>query len=466
METTEKSKPNILYLDDEQNNLTAFQATFRRYYTIYTALTAAQAIEIIKTYPIEVILTDQRMPEMTGVKFLEKVREIDPYPIRIIMSAYTDVESIIQSINTGKVFYFITKPWNENDIKQILDGAIKIFQLDKKNRSLISQLREKQETLTDLNETLESRIAKRTKELEDAQQQLLYTAHLAGMSQVATNVIHNVGNILNTVNVSVETLLNKLKNSEYENLIKCIDMINEHIDDLSTYLIKDSKGSLLPEYIRNVSQVLQNQKEDFKSEMLFIHKNVQTINRIIAAQQSLTGHSGDEQSIGVQEIIEDTLKICSDDIIKNNIIIKRDYHDLTSVCINKIKLLQILINLLCNARDALIESSVKEKIISISLSTLGDNKFCIKISDNGIGITSENLKNIFTFGFTTKNMGHGFGLHSCLNSVLEMKGELKAESEGLNKGACFVLELPMNLNMATEETLAPHRSVETDNNTI
>ncbi|HEX2548920.1 MAG TPA: ATP-binding protein, partial [Gammaproteobacteria bacterium] len=72
----------------------------------------------------------------------------------------------------------------------------------------------------------------------------------------------------------------------------------------------------------------------------------------------------------------------------------------------------------------------------------------------------------FTFGFTTKNMGHGFGLHSCLNSVLEMKGELKAESEGLNKGACFVLELPMNLNMATEETLAPHRSVETDNNTI
>ncbi|HEX2549036.1 MAG TPA: response regulator, partial [Gammaproteobacteria bacterium] len=215
METTEKSKPNILYLDDEQNNLTAFQATFRRYYTIYTALTAAQAIEIIKTYPIEVILTDQRMPEMTGVKFLEKVREIDPYPIRIIMSAYTDVESIIQSINTGKVFYFITKPWNENDIKQILDGAIKIFQLDKKNRSLISQLREKQETLTDLNETLESRIAKRTKELEDAQQQLLYTAHLAGMSQVATNVIHNVGNILNTVNVSVETLLNKLKNSEY-----------------------------------------------------------------------------------------------------------------------------------------------------------------------------------------------------------------------------------------------------------
>ncbi|MBA2369369.1 MAG: response regulator [Candidatus Protochlamydia sp.] len=136
------SKPVILYVDDEPNNLVSFTAAFRRFYTIHTATSAKEGIEILRREPVHLIITDQRMPEMTGVQFLEAIIPDYPDSIRMILTGFSDVEAIIKAINTGRVLRYITKPWEEAELKQIIDGAIMIYDLEKKNKELLVNLQE------------------------------------------------------------------------------------------------------------------------------------------------------------------------------------------------------------------------------------------------------------------------------------------------------------------------------------
>lgn len=135
-------KANILYVDDEPNNLTSFVATFRRYYNIFTAESAKEGIEILKRNPIQLIITDQRMPEMTGVQFLEAVIPDFPDAIRLILTGFSDVDAIIKAINTGRVYKYISKPWNESELKLTIDIALKTYYLEQENKSLIGKLSE------------------------------------------------------------------------------------------------------------------------------------------------------------------------------------------------------------------------------------------------------------------------------------------------------------------------------------
>lgn len=133
---------NILFVDDEPANLIAFRAAFRRDFTVFTAESAIEALEILKKYPIKVIVTDQKMPDTTGVEFLESIIPAYPEVIRIILTGYSDIEAIIRAINSGRVFRYITKPWNEFEFRLILDSAIKIYDLEKKNKELLSTFNE------------------------------------------------------------------------------------------------------------------------------------------------------------------------------------------------------------------------------------------------------------------------------------------------------------------------------------
>jgi len=134
------SLPNILYVDDEANNLVSFTAAFRKYFNVFTANSAREGLEMLRVNPIELIVTDQRMPEMTGVQFLEAVIPEYPDAVRMVLTGFSDVEAIIRAINTGRVFRYITKPWDQDELKIILDTAIKIYQLEKANRELVGKL--------------------------------------------------------------------------------------------------------------------------------------------------------------------------------------------------------------------------------------------------------------------------------------------------------------------------------------
>jgi response regulator RpfG family c-di-GMP phosphodiesterase len=131
---------NVLYIDDEQHNLISFRASFRRSFNVYTAESAEEARKILDTKDIHVILSDQRMPKMTGIEFFESILDIHPEPIRILITGYTDINSVIDAINRGQVFKYLTKPWSENDIRNFIEAAYEIYRLRKDNKELTGKL--------------------------------------------------------------------------------------------------------------------------------------------------------------------------------------------------------------------------------------------------------------------------------------------------------------------------------------
>jgi response regulator RpfG family c-di-GMP phosphodiesterase len=131
---------NVLYIDDEPHNLTAFKAAFRRDYNIYLAESAEEGRQILDTHDIQVILSDQRMPVMTGIEFFQSILNTHPEPIRILITGYTDVNAVIDAINLGQVYKYLTKPWNENDIRIFIDKAFEVFRLRKENAELTNKL--------------------------------------------------------------------------------------------------------------------------------------------------------------------------------------------------------------------------------------------------------------------------------------------------------------------------------------
>ena len=154
-----KTLPPILYVDDEQDNLTVFNSAFRRDYEVHLALSGKEGFEILKKHPIQLIITDQRMPEMTGIQFLEKIIPEYPDCIRMILTGFSDIEAIIQAINTGRVYRYITKPWSKQELKINIDKALETFSLREQNRQLIEDLKE-------ANLNLEQKVIERTHEIE------------------------------------------------------------------------------------------------------------------------------------------------------------------------------------------------------------------------------------------------------------------------------------------------------------
>lgn len=133
-------KVNVLYIDDEVDNLTSFKATFRRSFNIITAESAEEALKILELESIHVILSDQRMPKMTGIEFFESIQNIYPNPIRILMTGYTDINAVIDAINRGQVYKYLTKPWIEDDVKIFVEKAFEVYRLRKENMDLTNKL--------------------------------------------------------------------------------------------------------------------------------------------------------------------------------------------------------------------------------------------------------------------------------------------------------------------------------------
>jgi sigma-B regulation protein RsbU (phosphoserine phosphatase) len=173
-----KSLPPILYVDDEEDNLTVFNSAFRRDYEVHLALSGLEGLEIMKKYPIQIIITDQRMPEMTGIQFLEKIIPDYPDCIRMILTGFSDIEAIIQAINTGRVYRYITKPWSKEELKINIDKGLETYNLRDQNRKLIKDLKE-------ANQTLEQKVIERTKKIESQNQEITSSIQYASKIQSA-----------------------------------------------------------------------------------------------------------------------------------------------------------------------------------------------------------------------------------------------------------------------------------------
>ena len=330
---------------------------------------------------------------------------------------------------------------------------------------MLEQIQQRDEALTEAKNKLETRVKERTAELtlaneelkkeitehkhtqtdlKKTQERLIETAHKAGMAEVAADVLHNVGNVLNSINVSTTLITKQIVNSEIKNLKKLADLINNHIGDLGTFFTEDTKGKHIPLYLTEVSKCLINEQADVVTRLRVLAKNVEHIKEIINTQQSYAKISAVEVPASVSQLIEDAIQINSAGLVRHGTRLIRQFDNLPGVRINKQKILQILVNLINNAKYAVSDNGKEEKEIVIRLYRQSMDRFRIEVSDNGVGISKENITKIFSHGFTTKANGHGFGLHSGALAAKEMGGSLTVRSDGPGHGATFIVELPFN----------------------
>jgi len=279
-------------------------------------------------------------------------------------------------------------------------------------------------------------------ELKAAQEKLIETARAVGMAEVAADVLHNVGNVLNSINVSTTVIREKVTSSELANLEKVASIINEHTDDLGTFLTEDPQGKHIPVYLTEVSKCLTDEQTDIIDKLKVLTDNVQHIKDIIGMQQSYAKVSGVEVPTSLSKLAEDAIQINSAGLERHGTRLIREFEDLGDVEIDKQKVLQILVNLVSNAKYALSGCDKEEKLLTIRIYKHSEERFRIEVADNGVGISEDNLAKIFSHGFTTKKNGHGFGLHSSALAAEEIGGSLTVHSDGMEQGATFTLELP------------------------
>jgi PAS domain S-box-containing protein len=279
-------------------------------------------------------------------------------------------------------------------------------------------------------------------ELEETNRQLINASRQAGMAEVATNVIHNVGNVLNSVNISVSEVQNSVQNLKVDNLTKIATMIEENVAT-ADFFTADPRGTRIPQYLQMVASELVKNQNRASDELDSMRRNLDHIKTIVSMQQKIAIATQLIEETDLSRLIEDAISISSSSLKRHNIEIERNFRFNQIVKIDKHQVLQILVNLIRNAKHACQDGNVATGKIIVTVDACQDS-IQISIQDNGIGIEEQNLTKLFSHGFTTRENGHGFGLHSGANCAKQMGGSLIATSDGCGLGATFTLTLPID----------------------
>ncbi|MCU7837523.1 MAG: HAMP domain-containing protein [gamma proteobacterium symbiont of Taylorina sp.] len=322
-------------------------------------------------------------------------------------------------------------------IKETLEQLI-THQKDLREKN--KNLKITQDKLKDLNLHLEDKVKERTDKLNNVQQELVETARAAGMAEIAINVLHNIGNVINSVNVANQDNYALLKQSRLPALLKTNNLINSNHSTIGDYLTKDPKGKKIPELLEKLGNSLSKENHSLQENTQRMMHSIAMIGNIIATQQQYVKKNLYLDELDLQSIIEQSLDCYSTSMEKNNIIINTDFQLIPSMSGDKVKLQQVFSNLLINAVQAMQGNTTDNRQLSLRLFTEQES-IIIEIRDNGSGIAENLLTDIFQHGFTTKANGNGFGLHSCANLISEMGGTIEAYSDGIGKGAAFVIKL-------------------------
>jgi PAS domain S-box-containing protein len=265
----------------------------------------------------------------------------------------------------------------------------------------------------------------------------------AGMAEVASSVLHNVGNVLNSVNISANVIRDRARKYPVAEAAKVADLLETHTADLADFLTRDNRARQVVDFLKKLSQHMAAEQNALIEELKELSKNVDHIKDIVSMQQSYAKVSGVVEKVQVANLIEDALRMHASSLLRHDVHIAREYApEVTEITIEKHKALQILVNLIHNAKNACDEAGRKDKEL-ILRAYPGGAGVCIEVADNGVGIPPENMTKIFNHGFTTRKNGHGFGLHSGAVAATEMGGSLQAHSAGPGQGATFTLSLPL-----------------------
>jgi PAS domain S-box-containing protein len=284
---------------------------------------------------------------------------------------------------------------------------------------------------------------KMEEEIERVQKALVDASRLAGMAEVATNVLHNVGNVLNSVNVSASVLAEKLKSSKGARLGEVAALLKRHQDDLPGFMERDPRARKIPDYLAALAAQLAGEREAMLKELEELRGHLDHIKETVTMQQTYARRCGVVEEVAVVDLVEDALRMNSGAMTRHRVTVQREYLQQPRIITDKHKVLQILVNLLRNAKYACDESNNLDKMVRVRIEQVLDEVW-ISVIDNGVGIAPEVMPRLFTHGFTTRKSGHGFGLHGAALAASELGGKLTAHSDGVGHGATFRLSLPLS----------------------
>ena len=280
-------------------------------------------------------------------------------------------------------------------------------------------------------------------ELERVHKQLMTASRQAGMAEVATNVLHNVGNILNSVNISASLVIERVKQSKAPGVSRVASLLQEQGSAVGEFIAQDERGKRIPEYLASLGDQLLSDQKMALVELASLRDNLEHIKDTVAMQQSYAKLCGVTETVAVADLVEDSLRLNAGAFVRHGVTLQREFGEVPPITVDKHKVLQILVNLVRNAKYACDESGRSDKLITLRVEKAPAGvRICV--IDNGVGIPAENMSRLFTHGFTTRVDGHGFGLHSGALAAQELGGSLRVTSEGPGRGATFMLELPFD----------------------
>ena len=384
----------ILAVDDEIYNLESLQRTLRGEYRVLTTTSPSEALRLFQAEPVQLVIADQRMPETTGTELLEKMKKISPHPIRIILSAYTDIEYLIDAINRGEVYRYITKPWEPNELRVIVKNALEFYRSEQERRELILQLEKNNQELVRRNKAL----AEALRQLEEAQKKLVEMERYSIIGKMAGMIIHDLKQPLDIIRSAADTMARM--ELEADERIEIADMIKFEVRrflELIQELLEYSRGTfslemeevMLSDFIVVMENRLRNYLKNFSVELRFMST-------------------------------------------RDDVRVRLDRH----------RFQRAIVNLVKNALESFPQNS-SERVPQITIrSRVSGKQVIFEVQDNGPGIPEEIQKDIFTpFVSGKKNYGIGLGLAIVKRIVEEHGGEIDFTSLP-GEGTTFTIRLP------------------------
>lgn len=433
----ESNKPKVIIVDDDTLALKTISDILSDTCEITTSQNPVDVLKMVGRENFDILISDYKMPRLSGITLIRGVTQINPDILPIVITGYANKEIALEALRNG-AYDFIEKPIVPEMLIASISRAWEKIKILKVNKALIDKIKSYNKKLEEKNENL----ALKNEELKKAQAEVHRSAMKAGMTEVATNILHNVGNVLNSVNVSASYLNQIMKNSKVEILYNLLDLLKENEKNLANYLSNDEKGKLIPTLLEEIRKALKEESKKVLHELIRMDTSVEHIKSIISFQQNYATQPLIKEEFELQSLIQDVLSILEKELSNSTIKVNYDQNLNTKLFLPKYKIIHVLINLIRNANDSVLESQNANKEIKIDIKL---KPLKIIIEDNGVGISKENIDKLFGHGFTTKKSGHGFGLHSSVLAINEIGASITAESEGLGHGAKFTITFPLNI---------------------
>jgi len=291
---------------------------------------------------------------------------------------------------------------------------------------------------------LEREVEERTRELAGAQRQLLDAARHAGMAEIAVGALHNIGNLLTSVNVSASEIAARAGPSEVEGVARTAALLAEHRDDLAAFVATEGRGVLVIEYLSRLAERLGAEQEVIREEAVSLQNQAALIRETVLALQSYAREGDDlpREQVDLSEVVETALRIQAPTLMRHSIRVHRSHPPLPPLESQRAKLLHVVVNVVKNAAEAMRAVPEERRVLTLH-GRLDEGAVTLVFADQGEGIPQENLPRIFSYGFTTKQSGNGFGLHTCANTMRQLGGTILVESEGAGRGARVTLRFPV-----------------------